>query len=134
MFQLCYTNDNKVERQLTHTKKSIIALLATNDHAVERAILALRARQTSDEVRAERTKYKNDRGFNAPDARIGTSMAADIDRFGNLTGPQVALWRVRSKATGKMRIEKYAGQLLRIARAREAAKLAATQRSSDKVV
>ena len=115
------------------TKKDIVTLLATNDRAVERAILALRARQTRDEVSAERTKYKNDRGFNAPDARIGTSMATDIDTFGNLTIKQVALWRVRSGKTGRMRIEKYAGQLLKVAKEKEAAKLAATQRSSDTV-
>jgi len=104
------------------TKENIITLLAANDKAVIRAILALYARQTNDEQRVERTKYRNLKGFTAPDGRIGASMAKDIIKFGDLTTKQVNLWRVRSKKTGKMRIEKYAGQLLIVAQEKLAAK------------
>ena len=55
---------------------------------------------------------------------MGTSMSRYFERNGYLTPKQIAYWRVKMR-DGKMRIEIYAGQLLEVAREREAAKLAA---------
>jgi hypothetical protein len=45
------------------TKDSIQHLLATNDLAVERAVVAIWHRQTQDEKRDSRTKHDNKRGY-----------------------------------------------------------------------
>jgi hypothetical protein len=106
---------------IAHTKASIAELLATNDRAVARALVVLKARQTRDEQTTEQTRYLNNRGFRPCDARRGTSMATVVERFGldSLTPKQVALWRRREKS-GKMKIAIYAGQLLEEAAAKSA--------------
>lgn len=53
----------------TWTPATIDALLASNPRAVERAIVALFARQTADERSTDTTRHSNSRGFNAADAR-----------------------------------------------------------------
>ena len=57
------------------TEAAIIALLQSNNRAVERAILAIFARQTEDEKSTESTRHENSRGFSAADARTGSYMA-----------------------------------------------------------
>lgn len=94
------------------TKEKIVALLETNDKAVGRALLRLAELQTSDELVAEDTKYKNGRGFRPCHARMGTSMAKFYQRTGYLSPKQINYWRVKDKS-GKSRIGIYAGQLLR---------------------
>lgn len=99
------------------TKTEIVNLLMTNDKAVARALLALTARQTSDEQASENTRYRNGRGFRPCHAHMGTSMAKFFQRNGYLSPKQIAYWRARGK-DGKSRIEIYAGQLLEVAQAR----------------
>ena len=96
------------------TKAQIVEMLATNDKAVARALVALNARQTSDEQTSEHTKYDNGRGFRPCHARMGTSMANFYTRFGTLSAKQIAYWRKPMK-DGNMRIGIYAGQLLQVA-------------------
>lgn len=57
------------------TKDKIAELLKTNNLAVERAIVVLYRRQTSDEQNTSVTKYRNGHGFSAAHARIGTRWA-----------------------------------------------------------
>lgn len=97
-----------------HTVESIRNLLATNDKAVARALLALNARQTADEQAIEHTRHHNGRGFRPCHARMGTSMAKFYERNGYLSPKQVAYWRKLDR-TGTMRIGIYAAQLLRVA-------------------
>jgi len=92
-------------------KNSIVALLETNDLAVMRALVILKARQTFDEQKAEDTKYLNGRGFRPCHARMGTSMGRVVENGYRLTEKQIAYWRRRDKA-GNMRIGIYWGQLL----------------------
>lgn len=99
------------------TKTEIVNLLMTNDKAVARALLALTARQTSDEQASENTRYRNGRGFRPCHAHMGTSMAKFFQRNGYLSPKQIAYWRTRGK-DGKSRIEIYAGQLLEVAQER----------------
>lgn len=106
------------------TKQDIINLLASNDKAVARALVALTARQTADEQVAETTKYQNGRGFRPCHARMGTSMAEFFTRNGYLSPKQVAYWRKPQK-DGKPRIAIYAGQLLEVAEEKARAKLIA---------
>lgn len=99
------------------TKTEIVNLLMTNDKAVARALLALTARQTSDEQASEHTRYRNGRGFRPCHAHMGTSMAKFFQRNGYLSPKQIAYWRATGR-DGKSRIEIYAGQLLEVAQER----------------
>jgi hypothetical protein len=99
---------------MVHTVSSIRELLRTNDKAVGRALLALNARQTLDEQRQETTKYHNDQGFKPCHAKKGTGMARFYAQAGFLTPKQLAWWRAVTPS-GKMRIEVYASQLLKVA-------------------
>ena len=106
------------------TKSQIIELLRTNDRAVARALVVLNDLQTADERYNESTRYDNGCGFRPCHARMGTSMAKFYQKFGRLSEKQVAYWRVAQR-DGKMRIEIYAGQLLRAAEIKAAKKQAA---------
>lgn len=57
------------------TADRIVNLLNTNNLAVERAILAIYNRQTSDEKIAHNTHHHNNIGFSAADAWAGTYIA-----------------------------------------------------------
>jgi hypothetical protein len=57
------------------TEAAIVSLLTSNNRAVEKAILAIFARQTEDEKQSESTHHDNSRGFSAADARTGSYMA-----------------------------------------------------------
>lgn len=100
------------------TQDEIKQLLLTNDHAVERAILALYDRQTASEQAGGTTVESNGRGFNAFDAHNGTYFAQWLrKREGNrLTGN----FLVRAR---KMCL-KYTKQLAEIANEKAANKAA----------
>ena len=68
------------------TEAAIIALLQSNNRAVERGILAIFARQTEDEKSTECTRHENSRGFSAADARSGSYMARWISSGKRLDG------------------------------------------------
>ncbi len=97
-----------------HTVESIRNLLATNDKAVARALLALNKRQTADEQITEHTRHDNGKGFRPCHARMGTSMAKFYERNGYLSPKQIAYWR-KPDRTGTPRIAIYARQLLLVA-------------------
>jgi hypothetical protein len=61
--------------QTPYTRNDIDALLTRSDAAVERAIIVLFARQTSDEQSRASTNHQNNRGFASCDARAGTRFA-----------------------------------------------------------
>lgn len=93
-------------------KEEIVKLLKTNDTAIGRALLRLKANQTFVEQNAKSTKDKNGVGFRPCHARLGTEMANFFEKTGFLTKKQANYWRVTDK-TGSMRIGIYAGQLLK---------------------
>jgi hypothetical protein len=101
----------------TVSKDYIVRLLATNDKAIGRALLALRARQTLDEQAAQSTRHHNAMGFRPCDARMGTSMANFYQNKGYLSTKQLAYWR-RPTKTHPMRIAVYANQLVLVAEER----------------
>lgn len=106
---------------MTVTKAAIIEMLKTDDRAVARALVVLNERQTADEQASEDTRYRNGRGFRPCHARMGTSMAKFFTARGYLTPKQIAYFR-KPDASGKMRIEIYAGQLLEVAEAKAEAR------------
>lgn len=111
------------------TVEQIKELLKVNDKALGRALVALHNRQTVDERIQESTKYHNLRGFTSGHAKRGSSMAKFFIKTGFLTPKQLAWWR-QTTASGRMRIEIYAGQLLIVAK-EKAAEAAARQAMID---
>jgi hypothetical protein len=91
---------------MSHTRDSIKLLLSTNDEAVKRAIAAITARQTSQEVRAQATIDRNGRGWNGLDAKFMTSLAAQL-LVNNWLSP-------RQLVVARRKLMKYAGQLLAV--------------------
>lgn len=57
------------------TRDEINALINRSDAAVERAMVVLFERQTTDEQRSEDTKHQNSVGFSAAHARTGSYLA-----------------------------------------------------------
>ena len=112
------------------TKELIVDLLMRPDtlgmKAIGRALIAIRARQTYDEIRTEQTRHSNMRGFTQADAKRGTSMADFYAERGFLTAKQLAYWR-KPNATGATRITKYWKQLQEDAIAKKRLKAAAEQ-------
>ena len=68
------------------TKESIQHLIRTNDRAVERAILAIFARQTTDEQAQQVTRYTNHRGFRSNHASKGSYYAKWVSSGRRLSG------------------------------------------------
>src|SRR6266702_352384 len=71
-------------------KKSIVrGLLSRSDDAVQRALVVLFERQSSDEKATRETRHLNKRGFSGGDARIGTEFAKLVLAGRKLTPKQV---------------------------------------------
>ena len=98
----------------TWDKESIHKLLDTSHVAVERAILAIYARQDSDEQRCGTTHKANGRGFSQFDAEFMTSLAKELKQRGALSHRQIT--------AARKGIKRYWRQLVEIANAREAEK------------
>lgn len=92
-------------------KKAIQDLLERSDKAVERAILAIYARQTEDEKRGG-TKHQNGVGFGAFDGVVFSKMAEEIKFHGSLGGR-------RCDSARYLGIKKYWRQLVEIANENE---------------
>jgi hypothetical protein len=93
------------------TPDAVAALLDRNDLAVERAVVAIFNRQTSDEQESESTKHDNGRGISAFHAGLGSYYARWIQSGRHLTGPH--LERAR-----KM-MHRYVGQLAEVAQSHQ---------------
>lgn len=92
---------------MKYSRESIKKLLLENDRAVERGIVAIFNRQTSDEKYESATKYRNKIGFNAADSRLGTYYATWIKKGNRLD--TIHLSKARKLIT------KYSNQLTDIA-------------------
>ena len=85
------------------TKEQIVRELRTNNRLVERAIIVLYNRQTTDEKTTTKTRYLNNRGFSSAHARIGSICAKYILSGHRLSGK----WLDKARAIAIH----YAGQL-----------------------
>lgn len=91
---------------MTWTRERIIQELGHNNTLVERAILAIYRQQTTNERVSKKTLYRNNMGFSAPDAHLGSYLAQYLNQGHKLSGP----WLVKGR---KLAI-KYSSQLLKI--------------------
>lgn len=105
-------NDN------TLTKEKVLDILNSNDKAVERAILALYERQTSNEKNTFSSDEHNGVGFNKYDAKFLSSLAEYLIRNPNrgLTAKQLAAVRKVYPNQSNSVIGKYYNQLIQIAK------------------
>jgi hypothetical protein len=95
-------------------------LLTMNDHAVERAIVVLYNRQTSDEQTSQQTRHRNGRGFNSSDAHKGSYMANYILKGNHLSGKWLNDARIMAL--------KYVNQLVEEATIKQERQMLAMQR------
>lgn len=93
----------------TWTMQEIKVKILTDQRWLERAVVAIYRRQTSQEQISETTLDHNCRGFSAFDAKMGTYYAKWIQGGKNLSGKHL------EKA--KKMMQKYVGQLEKVANA-----------------
>lgn len=93
-----------------YTEDQIRDMIMTYRNAAERAVVSLFEQQTDDEQATAATKEHNGRGFNGLDAAFGTSLATQVMADRHFSDKQLA-------AARKM-LQKYIGQLTRIANAK----------------
>lgn len=98
---------NKIGVVRIWTLEEIKNRLETSDAMVERSLLKLYERQTSDEQEMKTTRWLNGRGFNSKDVKFASGLAKIVEEKRHLSPKQIA-------AVRKM-LWKYSGQLLRIA-------------------
>jgi len=110
-------------RTAPYTKDEIKALLMTSDKAVERAILAIYARQTQEEKNARTTNRHNAVGFSQAHVRFGSWCAGLIQRELRMGKVEGTILRPDTLAKARRFMTKYSRQLAEVANA----KLAATQ-------
>lgn len=91
-------------------KAGIRALLQKNDHAVEKAVVAIYRRQLADEKHIHETIHKNNVGFNHADARKGSYYAAWVLSGKHLTKHHLV--------NARLLIMKYSRQLVEVANSR----------------
>lgn len=105
----------------TWTREQIDDILGGSDRAVERAIVRLYERQTSEEQASSSTLDSNARGFDAFSAKRGTYYARWVLSGRSLTG--------RHLDTARKIARKHSRQLVEIANEREAQRAAAIPES-----
>lgn len=118
------TNEQPTSKTINgkvYTVDSIRMMLATNDKAVERALVRLYEKQTAFEQSSEATINKNYQGFQPCDARMFSSFAKWILKGRSLTQKQLAYarrpWR-SSRGNTKPAICKYARQIFNMMEAK----------------
>ena len=98
------------QTQTAWDRGSINRLLLRNPKAVEKALILLHDRQTTDEQQTGQTSHANKRGFGAFDAEIFSSFAMQIKRGRWLSPKQIAVCLKLDKH-GNPRIGRYWAQL-----------------------
>lgn len=109
--------DLKIQIETVLSRKDKVGM-----HAVGRALVHLKNRQTADEIRSEDTKHNNGRGFQPVHAKIGVSMASFYEKNGYLSPKQVGYWQKETPKVKKPRICRYSGQMVEEALLKMAAK------------
>lgn len=118
-----FTRSNKEESKMSNQakiwgKEEISNLLKTSDTAILRGVIAIYNKQTRSEKEMNATIVDNGVGFSGGDGMIGTFHGNYIAKWGieraYVKEKILPYWK-QLNAKGKMRIEKYAGQLAKIA-------------------
>lgn len=103
---------------MTHTTETIKTLLTTSNAAVEKALIVLYERQTSDEQATGTTRNVNGRGFSAFDAEILSSFACQVEKKigqGRKLGQCLS---EKQMELARKKVTRYAKQLAEVANAK----------------
>jgi hypothetical protein len=100
------------------TVEQVRERIATSTLSVEKAIVALHARQTADEQAAKVTGHDNGMGFTGADAFILSSFAEWIGKSWKQPGQKLS---DKQLLIARKKLPKYAGQLLKIYKAQHPA-------------
>lgn len=100
------------------TASEILVKLENDQKWLERGILVIYARQTSDEQAEGSTRHENGRGFTGSDAAFLSSLAQWIERGRRPLGQRLTPKQVEH---ARKRMRKYAGQLAKVANEKLAA-------------
>jgi hypothetical protein len=106
----------------TWTKETILPLLA-NDRMLERSIIRIWHRQTTEEKLSQTTAQHNGMGFTAFDAAYLSSLAEWIQKGQTKGIPEGRRLSDKQKVIARRKMQKYAGQLAIVANEIAAAKL-----------
>ena len=96
------------------TRDEIIALLNSNDRAVEVGIYRIYQLQTEDEKASSETKHDNGVGFGYRDAEFGTSLARQVEQ-NRMIGKGTATLSAKQIAAARRICIRYSRQLTAIA-------------------
>lgn len=96
--------------------------LQESDAWLCRAVVAIMEQQTLEEQNRESTDHNNGVGFNGSDARLMTSFGKQIVRWISGDRRYNQPLSPRQLARARERMDKYAGQLVRLARAKAASR------------
>lgn len=101
-------------------KAFIVKAIANSDAWLFRAIVSIFERQTADEQAAETTAHDNGIGYNGIDAPIMSSFAKQIIEHKKGMSKFASPLSPRQIVMARKKMNKYAGQLLRIAQEKAA--------------
>ena len=115
-----FTKEQILEATVKDAVQMIRANLAENNWWAVRGLLAIYAKQTADEKAAETVSHDNGVGFTGTDGQILSSFAKQVNRW-LATAPERRQYdfplSAKQTAIVQRKMPKYAGQLLRIAKA-----------------
>jgi predicted site-specific integrase-resolvase len=106
------TKAEQTQQRIAETRAALSERTERGARAIEKAILVLYARQTSDEQTAEETKHSNGVGFTGADARFLTSLGKWINSSRRQPGQRLT---ERQRERARRQLMKYAAQLVRAA-------------------
>jgi hypothetical protein len=99
------------------TPEMVRERIATSPLSCEKAILALYAKQTADEQVTQTTNHNNNKGFTGADAFILSAFAQWIVKCNKPAGSKLS---EKQLMIARKKLPKYAGQLLKIYKERQA--------------
>ena len=118
-----HTSQEILNASLANARVMVQENMRDNDQWLYRGLIAIYDRQTADEQNSETTKHDNGIGFSGTDAQILSSFAQQVIEFNTGKSKFNHPLSLRQKELCRRKMNKYAMQLVRIARAKRDAEL-----------
>lgn len=99
------------------TKESILDMLEKNDVMVERSLMVMYLRQTTDEQVMQSTGHNNGVGFNGTDAPFLSKLAEWVKDRKERNVPEGKRLSEKQRVIVRRKLKKYSRQLLEVANA-----------------
>jgi len=118
-----HTSQEILNASLANARVMVQENMRDSDRWLYRGLLCIFDRQTADEQNSETTKHDNGIGFSGTDAQILSSFAQQVIEFNAGKSKFNHPLSLRQKELCRRKMNKYAMQLVRIARAKRDAEL-----------